>query len=1333
MATIVDGVRQKPTYETTGFATDQEVYLYNVGAEKFFTQGNSWATQASIGDEGRKVKFALNNGAYTMQCYCWRDANQQGGTMSAAWRNVFFDSETSLFVDRNKQSDYFFAVEQNDNGTFRLSTSSSNPTFADYAGAGLYVGLKKNSSSTVLSPFVDADEAYVDWALVSVENYDGLSAAIELYNKAQELKDQIDKIKAENGDASSLEAVYLNESATMAQLEAAITASKAIYIQALINNAPDKENVDVTLALANPDFEKGETGWTVVAASGSGYNGHQGNVRPGGSANNQCYEAWNNSAFDIYQTLSDMPVGVYEIEVQGFYRYGRDLNAWNAYTAQNVQYVKPEGVPVYIYLNNNATNFVNVFGDDKQITNESFYSTGSSDYQNFTGNGSTYYFPNGMASAAIAFSDGMYKQSAFGLIANEGDAFRIGVKGNSNQLNDSWVIWDNFKLYYRGFKAEVVQPVLETAIADLQQYSGMLMGKTEFAALSKALADASAAIEAKDGTAMFQALNAIYDVKESVIASKDLFLAEEVPAEVESLSACLTENANEKFYKTFREAAQTLLAGIQGNTLYEGSQIEQLKNDVSSAIANIGESLLRYAELYNNMAILQDTLGLKACSTVIEDATAALNAATTAYNEGTMNDSAANDEIELIIAKRKAVTASAKVYAQLNEAIASLQAAIAEASAETQHVAKSTLTKANLRLTASQKVYDEATTADADVSARVTTIGELITELTHSIELYKQFATALDELKAALDKEDKVNAAIRSTAQQTYESSLAAYNDGSIDDNQIEAQITTLQGEITKLENSAAQYATLAAAIPTLEDATGQKAQQSLLDEAGALLTSVQSGYEAASIADADIPAIIDQINTLSSQINTSATLYEDLAAAIGRLNAAITEYGDQITNSSLRKANLRLTASQRVYNEGSIAGADIPARVETIDQLIEDMTASIILRQQYESAIASLDAAVASAKDNVSETMYARATALQANIKTDYAEGNIDDDNITAEISRIEQIVSNLTAVPAYYQSITQAEQSLSTALQQLEAINDEVVTVWSVYGRSYVATRFKASLEDAHNDYVNNYYEAEKHTLSTDKPQRLAGLLNQLDAVDLTADLTATLQAIAQDIEACADNPLSSEGRANDIIRGVDDAITASQYIAELKGEYATFCSPVELDFTGVEGLKAYVATELDAETQTVVLSPVEIVPGGMGVVLVGEAGEYEIPAGIGGIVEQNLLSGTVVTTTLSKQTDEGANYILAAGQQGTGFYPVKDGSTLAAGKAYLTLPATAGEAKGWRLTFSDGGNATRIETISSETADTDVYYNLNGQRIQHPQTKGVYIKNGKKVFIK
>jgi hypothetical protein len=49
-----------------------------------------------------------------------------------------------------------------------------------------------------------------------------------------------------------------------------------------------------------------------------------------------------------------------------------------------------------------------------------------------------------------------------------------------------------------------------------------------------------------------------------------------------------------------------------------------------------------------------------------------------------------------------------------------------------------------------------------------------------------------------------------------------------------------------------------------------------------------------------------------------------------------------------------------------------------------------------------------------------------------------------------------------------------------------------------------------------------------------------------------------------------------------------------------------------------------------------------------------------------------------------------------------------------------------------FEIDGNVTGIKNIQKYTKDDDRYYNLSGQRVENP-TKGLYIKNGKKVVVK
>jgi hypothetical protein len=60
---------------------------------------------------------------------------------------------------------------------------------------------------------------------------------------------------------------------------------------------------------------------------------------------------------------------------------------------------------------------------------------------------------------------------------------------------------------------------------------------------------------------------------------------------------------------------------------------------------------------------------------------------------------------------------------------------------------------------------------------------------------------------------------------------------------------------------------------------------------------------------------------------------------------------------------------------------------------------------------------------------------------------------------------------------------------------------------------------------------------------------------------------------------------------------------------------------------------------------------------------------------------------------------------------------------------------ETIGIQLLGSTGGNGegtTNIRESVNTVGEPDVYYNLNGQRVDNP-TKGLYIQNGKKVIVR
>ena len=201
-------------------------------------------------------------------------------------------------------------------------------------------------------------------------------------------------------------------------------------------------------------------------------------------------------------------------------------------------------------------------------------------------------------------------------------------------------------------------------------------------------------------------------------------------------------------------------------------------------------------------------------------------------------------------------------------------------------------------------------------------------------------------------------------------------------------------------------------------------------------------------------------------------------------------------------------------------------------------------------------------------------------------------------------------------------------------------------------------------------------------------------------------------------------------------------------------TYCAPVDLDFTDVDGLIAYSATGYDNSTGTIWLTRVKKVSAGEGLLLKGTKGEsYTIPSvGIQSyyanmIVGNNGTAGVTINPTDGDFT----NYVLSGGK----FVALGASTNIPVGKAYLQIPSVAltraadvvmpefydlsEEPEVISMVVStrgiDGdGETTGIESIDNGKwiMDDDPFYNLNGQRVEKPG-KGLYIKDGKKVIIR
>jgi uncharacterized repeat protein (TIGR02543 family) len=203
---------------------------------------------------------------------------------------------------------------------------------------------------------------------------------------------------------------------------------------------------------------------------------------------------------------------------------------------------------------------------------------------------------------------------------------------------------------------------------------------------------------------------------------------------------------------------------------------------------------------------------------------------------------------------------------------------------------------------------------------------------------------------------------------------------------------------------------------------------------------------------------------------------------------------------------------------------------------------------------------------------------------------------------------------------------------------------------------------------------------------------------------------------------------------ITGSFSLLTDEDVIQITSAGQSTWCSKYDLDFTGVEGLKAYTATGYDRISGTIWLTRVYQVPANEGIFLMGNADEYHVPHKSTGTYYANLMVGTLQPITIYETDGEYTNYYLSNGDSGVGFYKVNGSVDLKANRAYLPLLKGSVQA-GTRFSgieFEDDGT-TSIKGLTPVLSEGEgEWYTLQGQRVAKPG-KGLYIHNGKKVIVR
>lgn len=191
-------------------------------------------------------------------------------------------------------------------------------------------------------------------------------------------------------------------------------------------------------------------------------------------------------------------------------------------------------------------------------------------------------------------------------------------------------------------------------------------------------------------------------------------------------------------------------------------------------------------------------------------------------------------------------------------------------------------------------------------------------------------------------------------------------------------------------------------------------------------------------------------------------------------------------------------------------------------------------------------------------------------------------------------------------------------------------------------------------------------------------------------------------------------------------------SQYNAEfdllpltLPTELSTYSATtqVRLDHWNNEELKGYKVTSVG---NVLTLKQVRHVGADEGVILQGEANQTYEMTYQGLFLDEDNSDNLLKSTANGTVEANGKIYVLVDGNDGIGFYRLKDGESVPRGKAYLELGDDARSFIG----FEDDEIVTSIVSVRKNAQTEPGVYNMAGQLVNDAY-KGIVIQNGRKVI--
>ena len=306
-----------------------ECYLFNVGANGFYTGANDYGTRASFSTyHGYSVtlqKALKADNTWDGKSYNLTNKVEQGG-LAGQVGCLKILGYTSIWVDEEltgTDDKYVTFEPQANTGEYRIGVSPLNSTYNE---SGYYLGLNLQQQNDTRLYFVDtevndytADADLITWLVVTAADYEAYLQKFETFMAAGNLYTAIQYAQA-TFPSLNIEAetnVFLNTSSTRAQLVEALTSL-----------------TDKTKAVADAEHPANLTPLLEVLGNNPYYTRHDNTAWQGTAPAFQACDGaeFYNTNYDTHQTLTEgITPGYYSVSLSAFYRAGwadQDAEEW---------------------------------------------------------------------------------------------------------------------------------------------------------------------------------------------------------------------------------------------------------------------------------------------------------------------------------------------------------------------------------------------------------------------------------------------------------------------------------------------------------------------------------------------------------------------------------------------------------------------------------------------------------------------------------------------------------------------------------------------------------------------------------------------------------------------------------------------------------------------------------------------------------------------------------------------------------------------------------------------------------------------------------------------